>query len=149
MVMKINEIPLEKLTINIIKERYWDPVKKVCKPIDVIYAQDLSESSNFSDISHATIIPTGALLVGSRRKEQVKINDYLSDGNGPYKDDDSNGKTFYYPELAEPDEFNNNSIQIGWRGRNGKANGEVNNYITFDALDCVDCWVLSGDASNL
>jgi hypothetical protein len=142
--------PIEKLTVKIIRERFWDPVTQTGRPIKFFSEQDFEcnlERGDF-DFEHLeedheweTMTPTGTLIIGNY-SDQTKVPNWLSlPGDGPYENDGRNGRTFYYLESKEED-FN---LQVGWCGRGNNDDSVVpviNNYMTFDALDGVDCWIM-------
>jgi hypothetical protein len=124
---------LERLTVKIIKERYWDKKTNTGKPIIIVSFQDYCDVSNELEIKF-----TGNLLI-DHDDAGDKIKNWLSiDEDGPYKEDGSNGNIFYHLELEGDDGHGNNYIQIGWNGGNRE---HTNNYMTMDALDGVDCWI--------
>jgi hypothetical protein len=124
-----------QLTVDIIRKYFWDPVAKKGKPIKFFAVQDIDGETD----DWETVTPSGALIIGDIDDNQ-KIEDWLSTStDGPYLDDGSNGKTFYYLEFTEDLSYGDDkTVQIGWNGRNPN---QVNNYMTLDALDAVDCWM--------
>ncbi len=139
--------PMQKLTIELIREKYWNPVTKTCKPIKYIseqfYNGFMPEEEDFEEL-----IFTGALITGTNKK----TTDWLSLRKyGPYEKNGKNGRTFYYLETVNnmPD-TNENKVQIGWCGVDltkdisdiDDPEQLINNYITEDALDGVNLWVL-------
>jgi len=125
----------ERLTVKIIKERYWDPVTKKGLPITFFDVQDYDDNFDVNDDDWQTMTPNGNLI-----KDGTIIKDWLSTStDGPYKDSsDERGNIFYYLEFEENErDSGENCIQIGWSG----SNYMENNYMTMDALDGVDCWI--------
>lgn len=123
----------EILTIKIIKERFWDPVTKKGKPITFFYAQDFNEEED-DYLDTETMTPNGNLIESGNI-----IEDWLSKPeDGPYNNTNPNRDIYYYLQFNE--KFNasgDNVLQIGCFG----AAMNVNNYLSADVLDGVDCWI--------
>jgi len=118
-----------QLTVDMIRKYFWDPIAKKGKPIIYFDTQDLEYGGEWQ-----TRTPTGVLIIDYKKR----INDWLSTStSGPYLKNGSNGNTFYHLEFEEEVD-GGYTLQIGWNGGDHK---KVNNYITADALDGVDCWV--------
>ncbi len=138
-----SEWPLERLTIELIREKYWDPVTKTCEPIKYIYAQCydgyMPGNNEFKEL-----VFTGALITGFNDRKITK--DWLSLSEyGPYKENGSNKKMFYFLETVDKTESDENMVQIGWCGLDltkNISNAIVNNFLSFEVLDGLDLWVL-------
>jgi len=129
----------ERLTVKIIKERYWDPITKKGRPITFFDVQDYEEFTNEDyDENCQTMTPNGNLI-----KDSTIIKDWLSSSTGgPYKDSEDEkgekGDIYYYLEFEENErDSGENCIQIGW----SDSTNMENNYMTLDACDRVDCWI--------
>jgi len=143
----------EKLTVETIRKRFWDPITKKGLPIKYFSTQDYDPSSKPIGVEWYTMTPTGCLIECVPQKVVVKhpkggytlncvdgsglkIHDWLSnDTLGPYYEDGSNDSIYYYLEFET--HVGIEKVQIGC----GKK-GHVNNYITYDALDAIDCWIV-------
>jgi len=128
----------ERLTVQIIRDQFWDPIAKKGRPITFFDTQDYESILDDDDVEWETMTPTGNLIKG-HNPTALLIKDWLSTStNGPYKDQGETGDIFYYLEFEESHSISgDNIIQIGWCG----STKMVNNYMTMDALDCVDCWI--------
>jgi len=129
----------ERLTVQIIRDQFWDPVTKKGLPITFFDIQDY-ESFDDDDLEWETTTPTGNLIKMHNSTTTI-IKDWLSTStNGPYKDQgetgDETGDILYFLEF-ENSQRDSMDLQIGWCG----SNNMVNNYMTIDALDGVDCWI--------
>lgn len=152
--------PIQRLTVDIIKKHYWNPITKTCKPIH--FYGDIQELTDYNHIDLndpaeiSTMTFTGHLLT-----DNSIHHDWLSQSHpGPYTDNGSNGDTFFYLQLKSLDNFcvtiqEFDKMQIAWCGCNllqpSSINQHIakdldtqrviNNYISSDALDGIDCWI--------
>lgn len=149
-----NKWPLEKLTVELVRKRYFDTETGKCKPIKCYSCQCYDghepDPDEFFDLKL-----TGNLI--DEDSENYIIKNWIQKGlkrpdgdSGPYKLDSSNKNTFYYLETSEElPESNNKFVQIGWCGVDltkdlddiSDPESLINNYLTEDALDSVDLWV--------
>ncbi len=127
----------ERLTVKIIKEHFWDPVTKKGKPITFFCEQDFNgREFDTNDLEFETLTPNGNLVDGSGNI----IEDWLSKSeDGPYNG--TNNHIFYYLQFNEKfSDTNENVLQIGCSDSVNNS-VTVNNYISVDVCDGVDCWI--------
>ena len=112
----LDALPIELLTVDVIRKRFWDPVKKVCKPI-VCYSTQMfgcgpstvPDFNNIDGINIRVVTFTGTLITESRKQK-----DWLSKTTpGPYKKNLSNQNKEYYLETIEEQEDGSHTIPIG------------------------------------
>ncbi len=136
---------MERLTINLIRNHFWNPVTKTCKPIKFFSEQcyECSEDEDSAIINEEdwwiTVTFTGNLI---QRKDDTKdliVKNWLSSKKeGPYNTKGSNRYTLYYLETKEEMGNEEKSLQIAW---NGEDSNLPNNYLTEDVSGIDDCWV--------
>ena len=133
-ISQIKRNMLKRVTVDSIREKYWDPVTKTGKPVTMYTIQDYDEQPD-SHKEEITFVPDGS-LIHKRGDEKKKYDDWLStELSGPYHESDlgKSLKDYYY---------------LGGYTITPKGKYEYNlqictkpvNILSDDCLDAVDAW---------
>lgn len=133
--MSETETKYERLTVKIIKERFWDPVIKKGKPITFFYEYN-HDHLYYGRTEVETLTPTGNLL----DENGDIIKDWLSKpGDGPYNS--TNSDNTYYIEFDGEVYANRHDDDFSNFVRIEQDNIDDNYLIIDDVQEGMDCLI--------